>query len=99
VSFAGTYADDFFNLGTVEALTGALAGTWPVEIFDWSAAGAIVLFAPLADVPAIGDTFTIKRGCGKTRADCMARDNIDFFRGFPEVPGSDQVLKIAVPDS
>lgn len=97
VSFTGTYADDFFNKGTVTALTGALAGTKPVEIYDWTSAGVITLFAPLVEAPAIGDTFTVRDGCGKSRTDCMAHNAILWFRGFPEVPGSDQVLKPAIP--
>jgi uncharacterized phage protein (TIGR02218 family) len=97
VSFAGSYADDFFNGGTVEALTGGMAGTDPVEIFDWTSAGVITMFMPLVEAPAIGDTFTIKRGCGKSRADCMARNNILNFRGFPEVPGSDQIFRPTIP--
>lgn len=97
VSFAGAYADDLFNKGTVEALTGALAGTLKVEIEDWTAAGAITLFAPLVEAPAIGDTFTIKDGCGKSRADCMAHNAIQYFRGYPEVPGTDQVLRSPIP--
>ncbi len=97
VSYAGSYANDYFDAGTVEALTGDLAGTLPVEVHSWTAAGVIELFAPLVEAPTIGDTFTVKRGCGKSRADCMARNNIVNFRGFPEVPGSDQVLRAAVP--
>lgn len=97
VSYTGSYADDFFNAGTVEALTGDVAGTDPVEIHDWSVGGSIVLFMPLVEAPAIGDTFTIKRGCGKSRADCMARNNILNFRGFPEVPGSDQIFRPTIP--
>ena len=98
VSFSGSYADDFYNLGTVEFLTGALAGTARVEIFDWTSAGVITLFVPLAEVPTIGDTLELKQGCPKTRTAC--RDtfaNVLNFGGFPEVPGSDQVLKSAEP--
>lgn len=97
VSYSGSYADDYFNGGTVQALTGDLAGTAEIEIFNWSESGATELFVPLASDPEIGDTFTIYRGCGKSRADCMERDNILNFRGFPEVPGSDQVLRAAIP--
>lgn len=97
VSYTGSYANDYFNAGTVEALTGDLAGTDPVEIFDWTVGGAITLFAPLAEAPAIGDTFTVKRGCGKSRQDCIDRNNILNFRGFPEVPGSDQILRATIP--
>lgn len=97
VSFSGSYANGYYDEGTVNFLTGDLAGTSPVEIFSWTAAGAINLFVPLAEAPAIGDTMTIKRGCGKARTDCMARSNILNFRGFPEVPGSDQVLRATIP--
>lgn len=97
VSFTGSYANDYFNSGQVEFATGALAGTAPVEIFDWTAAGGVTLFVPLSDLPEIGDTLAIRRGCLKTREACMAYANILNFRGFPEVPGSDQVLKYAVP--
>lgn len=104
VSYTGSYANDFFNLGTVEPLTGANAGGLPVEIFDWSLAGGIELFTPLASDPVIGDTFTIKDGCSKLRRSdvvgvptCMSHNNIVNFRGFPEVPGSDQILRATIP--
>jgi uncharacterized phage protein (TIGR02218 family) len=104
VSFTGSYADDFFNLGTVSPLTGANAGGLPVEIVDWSAAGAVELFTPLVATPAIGDTFTIKNGCSKARKSdavgvptCLTYNNVVNFRGFPEIPGSDQVLRAAIP--
>lgn len=97
VSYAGSFADDYFNQGVVIPLTGDLAGTRQVEIHDWFETGVIVLFAPLAEAPAIGDTFTVQRGCPKSRAACMERNNIINFRGFPEVPGSDQVLRAAIP--
>jgi uncharacterized phage protein (TIGR02218 family) len=95
VTFTGTYADDFFNKGTVTGLTGENAGA-VCEIYDWTSAGGIILFAPLAVTPSVGDTFTIKDGCGKSREDCMAHNAIEWFRGFPEVPGQD-VLKPAIP--
>ncbi len=40
-----------------------------------------------------GDVFTIRPGCDKTFATCQAKlDNAVNFRGFPHVPGTDQVL-------
>lgn len=96
VTYTGSYADDFFNKGTVIGLTGENAGTI-VEIEDWAVGGAITLFAPLASTPAVGDTFTVRNGCGKARTDCMAHNAIVWFRGFPEIPGSDQVMKPAIP--
>jgi uncharacterized phage protein (TIGR02218 family) len=101
VSYSGTFANDAFNFGSATFTSGALAGTAPMEIFDslssGAGAGSIALFAPLAAVPGIGDAVTLRTGCAKTRAACQAYANILHFRGFPEVPGSDQVLKVAVP--
>ena len=96
VSFTGSYADDFFNKGTVTGLTGGNAGT-VMEIYDWTAAGVLTLFAPLGVEPDVGDTFTIKDGCDKTRPACMAHGQILNARAFFEVPGSDQVMKPALP--
>jgi uncharacterized phage protein (TIGR02218 family) len=100
VSFAGTIASDYFNRGEVEFTSGALLGCLPVRIFDFAGgvgAGAVALYSELAEAPAIGDTLNIRRGCGKTRPACMAYNNIENFRGFPDAPGTDQVLKYPNP--
>jgi uncharacterized phage protein (TIGR02218 family) len=97
VSFAGSYADDYFNGGTVLALTGDLAGTDKVEVFDWTSAGVVTLFAPLVEDPAIGDTFTITQGCAKNRTACMGFGQILNMRAFPETPGSDQIFRPTIP--
>jgi uncharacterized phage protein (TIGR02218 family) len=104
VSFTGSYANNYFNLGQVEFTSGDLNGTAPVEIFDWTSGGVVTLFAPLAEAPAVGDTCTIKVGCTKARSSsdptvrtCKFYDNVINFRGFPEVPGSDQILRATIP--
>lgn len=100
VSFTGTYANDHFNKGTVAFTSGALAGTRAVEVFDFTGgagSGSVMLWTGLAAAPAVGDTLELRIGCGKTRADCMAYANIANFGGFPDVPGSDQVLRYPNP--
>jgi uncharacterized phage protein (TIGR02218 family) len=100
VTFSGTYANDFFNFGKVQFLTGNLAGIRPIEIFDFTGgigSGSIKLWSNAAELPVIGDTLTLIQGCEKTRPACMVYANIDNFRGFPDVPGSDQVLSYPVP--
>lgn len=97
VSFAGSFANDYFNQGTVTFLTGELAGTRAVEVFDWTSAGGVILWTGLVEAPAIGDTLQLRQGCGKTRPDCIAYANIVNFRGFPDVPGTDQVLRYPKP--
>lgn len=97
VSFSGSYANDYFNMGTAEFATGALAGCRPVEVYDWTSAGVVTLWTGLPEAPQVGDTLTLRQGCGKTRTDCMAFANIANFGGFPDVPGTDQVLKYPNP--
>lgn len=106
VTFAGTYANDFFNRGTVSFGSGALVGIRPVEIFDWFSGGAIALWIPLPEAPQVGDTLTIRQGCSKVRSSedpaqptCMSYDNVINFRGFPDVPGSDKALRYPNPGS
>lgn len=103
VLFAGSYADAYFNFGKVEFLTGELAGT-KMEILEWTAAGLVTVFAQLAEVPAIGDTCTISRGCSKARRSddpnvptCMTYNNVINFRGFPDMTGTDQILRPTIP--
>lgn len=105
-TYTGDYADGYFDVGTVTALTGELVGTKPVEIFRWdqAAAGAaqITLFQPMVEAPAVGDTFTVKRGCPRVLSACKVRgaggsSNAANFRGYPFLPGSDQVLRPTVP--
>lgn len=96
--------DDFFNRGTVQMTSGDLNGTRPVEIFDWTVGGVVTLWTDLAEPPQVGDTLNIRQGCydpatgqSKTRGACMTFDNIVNFRGFPDVPGTDQVLRYPNP--
>lgn len=101
VTYTGTYADNYFDFGTVTFTSGELLNTRPVEIWKWdetaTGVATVTLFTQAVDVPAVGDTLTITRGCPRTRAGCMARNNIVNFRGFPEIPGSDQVLRPTIP--
>lgn len=108
VSYAGTYADDFFNLGKITFTSGGLDGVISDNLFDFASdgdgAGSLVLFEPLPALPAVGDTLDLRIGCAKIRRSddatvrtCLFYDNVINFRGFPDVPGSAQVLTYAVP--
>lgn len=97
-SNAAARANDYFNKGTATFTSGALAGCRPVEIFDWTVAGGVSLWTGLPEAPQVGDTLELRRGCDKTRPTCLATfDNVINFRGFPDVPGSDQVLRYPNP--
>jgi len=66
---------------------------------SWDAAtSTLTLFLPALYAIQPDDAFTIRPGCDKTFATCRAKfDNAINFRGFPHVPGNDQVL--SYPDA
>ena len=77
--------------------SGALDGTLPMEIVRRSG-DTVELFQPLVEPPQIGDALVVKEGCNRTRTMCRDRfDNVLEFRGYPEVPGSDQIMRQPVP--
>lgn len=83
--------------GLVTFATGPLAGTKPIEIFSVSG-NTITLYRELVGLPDVGDDVVVKEGADLTRATCRDRfANIEWFRGFPDCPGTDQVLKMPVP--
>lgn len=89
-------AADFIQ-GRVTFTDGALAGVLPVEIFAVSGS-TLTLFTELPEPPQVGDAVTVKEGCDLTRAMCRDRfANIEWFRGCPELPGTDQVSKWGIP--
>ncbi len=104
LTFSGTFANDYWNKGTVDFTSGALAGVRPVEVFDWASGGAgtgtVTLLVPLPAAPAVGDTLTLTQGCSKLRARCVElQGDATNFGGFPDVPGTDKVLQYANPGS
>ena len=66
-----------------------------VAVRHWDAdAGTLTLFLPTLYAVQTGDAFIIRPGCDKSFATCMAKyDNAINFRGFPHVPGNDQILR------
>lgn len=83
--------------GLVTFTDGPLAGTKPMEIFAVSG-NTITLYRELVDLPVIGNAVTVKEGAPLTRESCRDRfSNIEWYRGFPDVPGTDQVLKMPIP--
>lgn len=98
ISYSGTYADDHFNLGHVLFLTGALAGVESMNLFDFTSSGAgagsVVLWEPLPRAPEVGDTLEIAVGCPKVRPACIEfHGDARPFRGHPDQPGTEQLLR------
>jgi uncharacterized phage protein (TIGR02218 family) len=79
--------------------TGGVNAGQTVAVRSWDAAtGTLSLFLPALYPMQEGDAFIIRPGCDKSFATCQAKfDNAVNFRGFPHVPGTDQVL--SYPDA
>ena len=90
-------ADDVFNWGVVEWLTGDNAGR-RIEIKDWDQSSQEVTTAlsSFYDIQ-VGDTLTMTVGCDKSRSPttgCKAFDNVINFGGYPEIPGTDEYFRV-----
>jgi uncharacterized phage protein (TIGR02218 family) len=91
-------ATGWYDGGELAWTGGANAGQ-TVAVRSWDAAtGMLALFLPALYPMQVGDEFTIRPGCDKSFATCQTKfDNVINFRGFPHVPGTDQVL--SYPDA
>jgi len=91
-------ATGWYDGGELAWTSGANAGQ-TIAVRSWDAvAGTLSLFLPALYAMQAGDAFTIRPGCDKTFVTCQAKfDNAVNFRGFPHVPGNDQVL--SYPDA
>ena len=92
------FAMGWFASGTITWTSGANAGRI-IEVLAHDLAGSIVtltlLEAPVR-VIAEGDSFIARAGCDKRLATCGAKFvNVANFRGFPNIPGQDAVLRYA----
>lgn len=96
------FAAGWFTSGTLTWTSGANAGRI-TEVLAHGVTDAIVtltlLEAPVRHI-AEGDSFIARAGCDKRIATCSARfANVANFRGFPNIPGQDVVLRYASQDS
>jgi hypothetical protein len=84
--------DDDWYVGGVITWTSGLNSGLSMEIKAFSSSG-FTLSLPMPNDIAISDGFTVTAGCQKRSADCVGKfDNVLNFRGFPEIPGRDEVL-------
>ena len=91
----------WFTSGTLTWTSGAIAGR-VTEVLAHGLDGSIATLTLLeAPVRAIGegDSFVARAGCDKRIATCNAKfANVANFRGFPNIPGQDAVLRYASQD-
>jgi uncharacterized phage protein (TIGR02218 family) len=89
-------ADRWFELGTIEWLSGVNQGLRS-EVKSF-VAGTFVLWQPTVEPIVIGDTYRAIPGCDKLRDTCIQKfNNFVNFGGFPDVPGKDALIR--TPDS
>ena len=92
------FATGWFTSGTITWTSGANAGR-VTEVMAHDLAGSIVTLTLLEEpVRAIaeGHTFIARAGCDKRMTTCRAKfANTVNFRGFPNIPGQDAVLRYA----
>ena len=91
----------WFTSGTITWTSGANAGR-VTEVLSHGLADALatltLLEAPVLQI-AEGDNFIAQAGCDKRIATCSAKfANVANFRGFPNIPGQDAVLRYASQD-
>lgn len=95
VTGLSSFDEHWFSHGLITFQTGLNAGL-SMEINDHtiddndSNHAHVRLFAPLANMPAANDQFSIITGCDKTHEHCQSKfNNMINFQGFPHMPGSD----------
>ena len=95
------FGASWFTSGTLTWTSGANAGRITEVLahgLDGSIATLTLLEAPVRAV-AEGDGFIARAGCDKRIATCSAKfANVANFRGFPNIPGQDAVLRYASQD-
>lgn len=91
----------WFSSGTLTWTSGANAGRVTEVLahgLDGSIATLTLLEAPVRTI-AEGDGFIARAGCNKRIATCSTKfANVANFRGFPNIPGQDAVLRYASQD-
>ena len=93
-TITGTNEDDVFNYGKITFTSGLNSGLH-VEVKKYTLIDNVVeLFLPMPFDIQVGDTFELYKGCDKRLETCKVKfsNNINF-RGFPYIPGIDQVSK------
>lgn len=101
-TLVGARPDGFFDYGYLTWTGGNNNGLrHDVRHFN-QANGEITLMADAGMVIQVGDTFTVREGCAKTRAACKTKvrdvdggtNNILNFDAEPDIPGNDVLLRI-----
>lgn len=86
-------ASGYFNAGKITFLTGENTGLHMEVKTYLLSGGQLTMQLPMPFVVAVGDTYTMHKGCDKSIGMCFTDfNNVVNHRGFPSVPGTDQVF-------
>lgn len=94
-AFASTgivQADNTFSAGKVNWLTGLNAGLSMEIKQQLLAGGTVTLQLAMPYTVAVGDTFSLYKGCDRTSTQCKIFGNLINFQGEPSIPGRDLML-------
>ena len=87
-----------FNQGLLTWTSGHNAQTY-IAVKQFTQDGLFIFYEPSAQIIAVGDAYSVYRGCDKTVVTCKnVFDNVINFRGEPHLPGVDQVFKFGGQD-
>lgn len=86
-------AADYFGAGTIRFTSGPNSGLKAMEIKSF-ASGVITTFEPFYYLPAVGNSYSMTRGCRKRLSDCQAYSNVINFGGFPFIPTGSVYSKV-----
>jgi uncharacterized phage protein (TIGR02218 family) len=90
-------AADYFSFGVIDWLSGSANNGASMEVKSYTVGGGVgtfVLQLPMAKNIVAGDSFRAKRGCDRKFATCKnVFNNTINFRGFPHLPGLDEMLR------
>jgi uncharacterized phage protein (TIGR02218 family) len=90
----GAPTTDYFQGGKITWLTGNNAGR-QMEVKTNDDVGGVELQLAMEGDIQVGDVFLAVTGCKKDRDTCRDKfGNVINFRGFPDLPGTDKVLRI-----
>lgn len=89
-----TAAANTYAYGKITMTSGASSG-YAMDVKS-STVGGIILQEPLPFGVAVGDTFTLVKGCDKSLTTCRdTYNNVVNFQGYPHLSGMDKMVQYA----
>ena len=94
------FEEGWFSRGRLEVLDGPARGLWGMVKHDRQSGGwrTVELWDPIRAIVESGTAVRLIAGCDKRSETCRVKfQNLENFRGFPDLPGDDWLL--ATPKS